>query len=164
MGVNVSARQLAEPGFTDLVTSVLAATGLAAHRLILEVSESAMLGSDQAARTVLGLRERGIRTALDNFGTGQSSLGMLRAVPVGILKVDKSFVGGITVPGPHAVIATALIQLGAGLGLTTVAEGVDTAEQAAELHRIGCRFAQGQHFGGPVAGPDLARAHVVTVS
>jgi len=164
MGVNVSARQLAEPGFADLVTSVLAGTGLEAQRLILEVSEAALHGSEQAARTVRDLRDRGIRSALDNFGTGQSALGVLRAVPVGILKVDKSFVGGITVPGPHAVIATALIQLGAGLGLTTIAEGVETAEQAAELHRIGCRFAQGRHFGGPVAGPELARAHVVAVS
>ena len=164
MGVNVSARQLAEPGFAGLVTSVLAAAGLEAHRLILEVSESAVMGGEQAARAVRDLRDRGVRTALDNFGAGQSSLGLLRAVPVGILKIDKSFVAGITEAGQHAAIATALIQLGAGLGLTTVAEGVETPEQAAELRRLGCRFAQGHHFGGPVAGPDLAQGHVLTVS
>lgn len=164
MGVNVSARQLAEPGFADLVTSVLAGTGLEARRLIVEVSEDAVLGSEQAARTVRELRDRGVRAALDNFGTGRSSLGLLQDVPVDILKVDRSFAAGITAAGRDAVIATTLIRLGAGLGLTTVAEGVGTAEQAAELQRIGCRFAQGQYFGGPVAGPDLARARAIPVS
>jgi EAL domain-containing protein (putative c-di-GMP-specific phosphodiesterase class I) len=93
----------------------------------------------------------GVRIALDDFGTGHSSLTLLHTVPVDVLKVDKSFVDNITMAGRHAVIATALIQIADGLGLTAVAEGVETAEQAAELHRMGYRLAQGYHFGRPAA-------------
>jgi sensor c-di-GMP phosphodiesterase-like protein len=74
-------------------------------------------------------------------------------VPVDVLKVDKSFVDNLTMSGRHAVIAEALIQVSNGLGLTAVAEGVETAEQAAELHRLGYQLAQGYHFGRPVAEP-----------
>ena len=84
-----------------------------------------------------------MRIALDDFGTGHSSLGLLQTVPVDILKVDKSFVDDITMAGRHAVIATALIQVSNGLGLRAVAEGVETAEQAAELHRLGYRLRPG---------------------
>jgi len=76
-------------------------------------------------------------------------------VPVDVLKVDKSFVDNITMAGRHAVIATALIRVSEGLGLTAVAEGVETAEQAAELYRLGYRYVQGYYFGRPTADPDF---------
>ncbi|AGZ41906.1 putative signaling protein [Actinoplanes friuliensis DSM 7358] len=155
VSVNVSARQLAEPGFTELVSSVLAWTGLGAQNLILEVTETAVFGGGQAVQAVKDLHELGVRIALDDFGTGHSSLGLLQTVPVDVLKVDKSFVDNITLAGREAVIATALIQVSHGLGLMAVAEGVETAEQAAELHRLGYRLAQGYHFGRPVAEPDF---------
>ncbi|MEU7908034.1 EAL domain-containing protein [Actinoplanes sp. NPDC049118] len=155
MSVNVSARQLAEPGFPELVASVLARTGLEAQRLVLEVTETAVFGGGQAVQAVKDLRALGVRIALDDFGTGHSSLGLLQTVPVDVLKVDKSFVDDITLAGREAVIATALIQVSHGLGLTAVAEGVETAEQAVELHRLGYRLAQGYHFGKPVAEPDF---------
>jgi diguanylate cyclase len=158
MSVNVSARQLAEPGFAGLVAATLSATGLAAHQLIVEVTETAVFGGGQAVQAVQDLHELGVRIALDDFGTGHSSLGLLQTVPVDILKVDKSFVDTITMAGRHAVIATALIQVAGGLGLEAVAEGVETAEQAAELHRLGYRLAQGYHFGRPAAVPDFAAA------
>ncbi len=94
-----------------------------------------------------------MQVALDDFGTGHSSLGLLQTVPVNILKVDKSFVDNVTMAGRHAVIATSLFDISEGLGLVAVAEGVETAEQAAELRRIGYRYAQGYHFGRPVAEP-----------
>jgi EAL domain-containing protein (putative c-di-GMP-specific phosphodiesterase class I) len=153
VSVNVSARQLAEPGFTDLVAHTLAVTGLPAHHLIVEVTETAVFGGGQSVQTVKDLHQLGVRIALDDFGTGHSSLGLLQTVPVDTLKVDKSFVDTITMAGRHAVIATALIQVADGLGLTAVAEGVETAEQATELHRLGYRLAQGYHFGRPVAQP-----------
>ncbi|MFI7547809.1 putative bifunctional diguanylate cyclase/phosphodiesterase [Actinoplanes sp. NPDC049599] len=156
VSVNVSARQLAEPGFAALVTDVLADTGLPAGRLIVEVTETAVFGGGQSVQTVHELHRLGVRIALDDFGTGHSSLGLLQTIPVDTLKVDKSFVDSITRAGRHAVIATALIQVADGLGLSAVAEGVETAEQAAELHRLGYRFAQGYHFGRPVAEPDFA--------
>ncbi len=162
MSVNVSARQLAEPGFSELVTEVLAWTGLGAHNLIVEVTETAVFGGGQAVRAVQELHELGVRLALDDFGTGHSSLGLLQTVPVDILKVDKSFVDNITMAGRHAVIATALIQVSDGLGLMAVAEGVETAEQATELHRLGYRLAQGYHFGRPAAQPDFPHVAAAT--
>jgi EAL domain-containing protein (putative c-di-GMP-specific phosphodiesterase class I) len=160
MGVNVSARQLAEPGFAGLVTSVLAWTGLGAANLVVEVTETAVFAGGQAVKSVKELHELGVKIALDDFGTGHSSLGLLQTVPVDILKVDKSFVDNITMAGRHAVIATALIQVAHGLGLMAVAEGVETAEQAAELHRLGYRLAQGYHFGRPVPEPDFLAAAI----
>ncbi|MET8148843.1 putative bifunctional diguanylate cyclase/phosphodiesterase [Actinoplanes sp. NPDC049668] len=162
MGVNVSARQLAEPGFPELVASVLARSGLEPQRLTLEITETAVFGGGRAVQAVKDLRELGVRIALDDFGTGHSSLGLLQTVPVDVLKVDKSFVDDITLAGREAVIATALIQVSHGLGLTAVAEGVETAEQATELHRLGYRLAQGYHFGRPVAEPDFL-AHPTAV-
>jgi diguanylate cyclase (GGDEF)-like protein len=157
ISVNVSARQLAEPGFAGVVAEVLADTGMNADHLIVEVTETAVFGGGVAVQAVKDLHGLGVRIALDDFGTGHSSLGLLQTVPVDVLKVDKSFVDNITMSGRHAVIATALIQVSNGLGLTAVAEGVETAEQAAELHRLGYQLAQGYHFGKPVAEPDFHR-------
>jgi EAL domain-containing protein (putative c-di-GMP-specific phosphodiesterase class I) len=153
--VNVSARQLNEPGFAAVVADVLLAVGMPAESLIVEVTETAVFGGGTAVQAVKDLKNLGVRIALDDFGTGHSSLGLLQTVPVDVLKVDKSFVDNLTMAGRHAVIATALIQVSNGLGLTAVAEGVETAEQAAELHRLGYQFAQGYHFGRPAAEPDF---------
>jgi diguanylate cyclase (GGDEF)-like protein len=156
ISVNVSARQLAQPGFAAVVARALEDTGLPVGRLTVEVTETAVFGGGQAVQTLNELHELGVRIALDDFGTGHSSLGLLQTVPVDVLKVDKSFVDNITMAGRHAVIATALIRVSEGLGLVAVAEGVETAEQAAELHRLGYRLAQGYHFGKPVPEPDFA--------
>ncbi|GIF06899.1 hypothetical protein Asi03nite_44370 [Actinoplanes siamensis] len=156
ISVNVSARQLAEPGFAQVVADVLAATGMRPDHLIVEVTETAVFGGGVALQTVNDIHARGVRIALDDFGTGHSSLGLLQTVPVDVLKVDKSFVDNVTMAGRHAVIPTVLIQASDGLGLSAVAEGVETAEQAAELYRLGYRLAQGYHFGKPVAAPDFA--------
>jgi diguanylate cyclase (GGDEF)-like protein len=155
ISVNVSARQLNEPGFAAVVAEVLLAVGMPAESLIVEVTETAVFGGGTAVQAVKDLKNLGVRIALDDFGTGHSSLGLLQTVPVDVLKVDKSFVDNLTMAGRHAVIATALIQVSNGLGLTAVAEGVETAEQAAELHRLGYQFAQGYHFGRPAAEPDF---------
>jgi diguanylate cyclase (GGDEF)-like protein len=163
ISVNVSARQLAEPGFPEVVADALAEAGMQPGQLIVEVTETAVFGGGVAVQAVRDLHELGVRIALDDFGTGHSSLGLLQTVPVDVLKVDKSFVDNLTMAGRHAVIATALIQVANGLGLDAVAEGVETAEQAAELHRLGYQLAQGYHFGRPVAEPDF-RAMAVVVS
>jgi EAL domain-containing protein (putative c-di-GMP-specific phosphodiesterase class I) len=124
------------------------------------VTETAVFDSVRAVDVLNDLHALGVRIALDDFGTGQSSLSLLQTLPADVLKVDKSFVDRITEAGRHAVIATALIQVAGGLGLTAVAEGVETAEQAAELHRLGYRLAQGYYFGKPAAQPQLIRARV----
>jgi EAL domain-containing protein (putative c-di-GMP-specific phosphodiesterase class I) len=105
-----------------------------------------------------------VRIALDDFGTGHSSLGLLQTVPVHTLKVDKSFVDNITAAGRHAVIAEALIQISSGLGLSAVAEGVETAEQAAALSRLGYRYLQGYHYGRPVDDPDFDQVRTMAAA
>jgi EAL domain-containing protein (putative c-di-GMP-specific phosphodiesterase class I) len=164
VSVNVSARQLAEPDFAEVVAAVLAATGLPAERLAIEVTETAVFGGGRAIEALDAVHRLGVRIALDDFGTGHSSLGLLQTCPVDILKVDKSFVDNVTMAGRHSVIATALINVSDGLNLDAIAEGVETAEQAAELYRLGYRFAQGYHFGRPVADPQFALESVVALA
>ncbi|GAA3202991.1 EAL domain-containing protein [Dactylosporangium siamense] len=158
VSVNVSARQLAEPDFPEVVAAVLAATGFPADHLAIEVTETAVFGGGRAIEALDAVHDLGVRIALDDFGTGHSSLGLLQTCPVDILKVDKSFVDDITMAGRHSVIATALINVSDGLNLDAIAEGVETAEQAQELYRLGYRFAQGYHFGRPVPQPSFALA------
>ncbi|WP_106319163.1 putative bifunctional diguanylate cyclase/phosphodiesterase [Actinoplanes italicus] len=155
VSVNVSARQLARPGFAAWVAAVLVDTGLPAYRLTVEVTETAVFEGGPAVTALHELRTLGVRIALDDFGTGHSSLGLLQTVPVDILKIDKSFVDRITEAGRHAVIAEAMIQVSHGLGLDAVAEGVETAEQAQALSRLGYRLLQGYYFGKPVPEPDF---------
>jgi diguanylate cyclase (GGDEF)-like protein len=155
VSVNVSARQLREPDFPATVAAVLAETGLAPARLAIEVTETAVFDDGPALDSVRALHRLGITIALDDFGTGHSSLGLLRTCPVDILKVDKSFVDEVGVNVDQTVIATALIQIADGLHLQAVAEGVETAEQVAVLHRLGYRFAQGFYFARPMPAHEL---------
>ncbi len=158
VSVNVSARQLSEPGFPDVVAQILLSTGLRPDELLVEVTETAIFGGGVAIEAVETLHDTGVRIALDDFGTGHSSLGLLRAVPVDVLKVDKSFVDEIAEPGREAVIVDALIHVSNGLGLRAVAEGVETAEQAGYLRGLGYHLAQGYYFGKPVEHPDFTAA------
>jgi diguanylate cyclase (GGDEF)-like protein len=167
IGINVSARQLREPGFAGTVHEALAESGVRPDRLVVEVTETAVFDGGVALDTLHDLVRLGVKVALDDFGTGHSSLGLLRTVPADVLKVDKSFVDGIGGAGEEAVIATAMIQITDGLHLQAVAEGVETAEQAETLHRLGYRFAQGYHFSRPLStdqvGERLAAVTPATV-
>jgi diguanylate cyclase (GGDEF)-like protein len=156
ISVNVSARQLAEPGFPDTVAEVLADTGLPAHMLVIEMTETAVFNGGRALDAVHAVHRQGVKIALDDFGTGHSSLGLLHSCPVDILKVDKSFVDDITTAGRDSVIATALIYVSHGLSMIAVAEGVETLAQADELYRLGYRYAQGYHFGRPMPAAALS--------
>ncbi|PWK31679.1 diguanylate cyclase (GGDEF)-like protein [Actinoplanes xinjiangensis] len=158
VSVNVSARQLARPGFATSVADILAETGLAPNHLAVEVTETAVFEGGQAVTTLHELRKLGVQIALDDFGTGHSALGLLQTVPVDILKVDKSFVDNVTEAGRHSAIAEALIQISTELGMTAVAEGVETAEQADALSRLGYTLLQGYYFSRPVAEPDFGRS------
>jgi diguanylate cyclase (GGDEF)-like protein len=156
IGINVSARQLREPGFAGELREALTASGVRPDRLVVEVTETAVFDGGVALDTLHDIVKLGVKVALDDFGTGHSSLGLLRTVPADTLKVDKSFVDGIGGSSEEAVIATAMIQITGGLHLQAVAEGVETAEQAQTLHRLGYRFAQGYHFSRPL-GPEQVR-------
>jgi diguanylate cyclase (GGDEF)-like protein len=153
ISVNVSARQLSEPGFPGIVMAILAETGLEPAALLVEVTETAIFGGGTAIEAVETLHRSGIRIALDDFGTGHSSLGLLRTVPVDVIKVDKSFVDEIIEPGHRAVIVDALIHVCTGLNLRAVAEGVETAEQADYLRDLDYHYAQGYYFGRPAPDP-----------
>ena len=157
VSVNVSARQLREPEFVARVATVLAETGLEPSRLAIEVTETAVFDDGAALDSVRALHALGLTIALDDFGTGHSSLGLLRTCPVDVLKVDKSFVDSVGTDSDQTVIATSLIQIANGLRLQAIAEGVETAEQAAELLRLGYRYAR--HRYGLVPEPAMAAAH-----
>lgn len=157
MAVNLSARQLADDGLRDVVAEALADSGLAPDRLCLEITESAVSEDPLAARQALiALRRLGVRLAIDDFGVGFSSLGQIRQLPaVDVLKIDRSFIGGLGRNREDAAIVASVISLADALGLTTVGEGVETSDHARELRALGCEQAQGFYFGRP-APPDAA--------
>ncbi|WP_203822708.1 putative bifunctional diguanylate cyclase/phosphodiesterase [Paractinoplanes ferrugineus] len=155
VSVNISARQLREPGFVDEVAALLRSSGIDPHRLVAEVTETAVLGTGEALDAVRALHALGLRIALDDFGTGQSSLSLLVDCPVKVLKVDKSFVDGVTGSTAQAVIVDGLIGITEGLRIEAVAEGVETADQAYRLHKMGYRLAQGFHFARPMPASDI---------
>jgi diguanylate cyclase (GGDEF)-like protein/PAS domain S-box-containing protein len=148
--VNVSALQL-DANLAAQVEDALARHRLDSSRISIEITESALMKDPDSAREVLQqLRDLGVELAIDDFGTGYSSLAYLRHLPVDCLKVDRSFVAEMA--DGHAEIATAVIALARSLGLCTVAEGVETAEQAAELTRLGANFLQGFSLAMPMTG------------
>jgi diguanylate cyclase (GGDEF)-like protein len=150
MSVNLSARQLGQPDLVQTVASVLAETGMDPGSLCLEITESVVVeDTDAALVTLQALKEQGVMIGLDDFGTGYASLAVLKRLPVDILKVDRSFVSGLGSDPADAPIVSAVIGLAQELGLTAIAEGVETAAQVAELRAIGCRYAQGFYFARP---------------
>jgi EAL domain-containing protein (putative c-di-GMP-specific phosphodiesterase class I) len=158
IAVNVSPRQLASPAFADDVAAALASANLPPHRLCLEVTESAVVADlDTATRSLERLKRLGVKLAIDDFGIGYASLGQLKALPpVDILKIDRSFVDGVLGDQEDRAIVEAVVQLALSLGLQTVAEGVETAEQADLLTALACDFAQGYHFSRPIEPAELS--------
>ena len=151
MTVNVSGRQLYDPGFVDDVRRTLAETGADPARIVLELTETVMIDQPQLAKErFAALKALGVRLAMDDFGTGYSALGYLRQFPFDVLKIDKSFIDEVAGGGQPAALASAIVALGHAFSLRTVAEGVESAEQAGALERIGCAVAQGYHFSRPL--------------
>ncbi len=157
VAVNLSARELEEPGLVDAVRTALRVTGLDPARLTLEITETLLLVDLPRTVAVLTeLRALGLRLAIDDFGTGYSSLAYLEQLPVQVLKIDKSFVDRIAEPAgaddgrPTSVMVAAISQLGHTLHLEMVAEGVEHAEQAVALRVLGCQYGQGYVFSRPL--------------
>ncbi|HET9613993.1 MAG TPA: diguanylate cyclase [Candidatus Limnocylindrales bacterium] len=152
MSVNLSARQFASPSLVDDIREILAATGLPADRLELEITESVLLEEgDDSATTLRALRELGVHLVLDDFGTGYSSLSYLRRLPLDTIKIDRSFVDGIDTDtaGSNLPIVQAVIALAHGLGIEVVAEGIETAGQASRLRELVCDRGQGFYYARP---------------
>jgi diguanylate cyclase (GGDEF)-like protein len=151
MSVNLSRRQLDQPDVVDMVRDTLAATGLRAEHLCLEVTETAVMADVAlAVQTLEQLKQLGVKIAIDDFGVGFSSLSQLTDLPpVDILKVDRSFVDGIEGHDRRAVVA-AILALARTLDLTAVAEGIEHAAQVTALTELGCEIGQGFHFARPM--------------
>ncbi|WP_430780288.1 EAL domain-containing protein [Actinoplanes sp. G11-F43] len=156
VSVNLSAAHLDLPDLTEHVAYALATTGLSAHCLTLELTETVMM-RDLAVTSIRlqELRELGVKIAIDDFGTGYSSLGYLRDIPVDVLKIDRSFIDGLVGNARQQELVSAIMQLGHTLGLRVVTEGVEDADQLALLIAMGCQYAQGYHLGRPQPADQL---------
>jgi len=152
--VNISARHLAEPGFSELVADALAESGLAPDRLELEITEStALFAAEATLNAVDTVTESGVTLALDDFGTGYSAITALHRLPIHTVKIDRSFVADVVTEPATAALVQGLLQLGAGMGLQVIAEGIEDGEQAKWLLEHGCAMAQGYAFGRPAPLP-----------
>jgi diguanylate cyclase (GGDEF)-like protein len=157
ISINVSARQLERTEFVEEVRAALEHSGLDAATLTLEITETVLMRKPDATAHLLGeLKELGVRIAVDDFGTGYSSLAYLRQFPVDSLKIDRTFITGLTRSGEGHALTHTLIQLGKALGLQTLAEGVEQQSQVRQLQTEGCDLAQGFLFARPLT-PDAVK-------
>ncbi|MDG6078725.1 GGDEF and EAL domain-containing protein [Erythrobacter litoralis] len=159
VNINVSPEQLLEPDFAATVVRALSHSGLEAHRLEIEVTESIFMRDADVARKALEqCMALGCSVALDDFGTGYSSLGYLRKLKFTTIKVDRLFVQGAAQDSPESLaIIRAVVAMADSLGMTTTAEGVENEEEAAMIRRLGCTKIQGFHFGRPMPVEDVHR-------
>ena len=156
ISVNVSARQLQRAQIVDEVREALATTGIPAHSLILELTESVMMQDvDLAILRLQELKGLGVRLAIDDFGTGYSSLNYIRQFPIDILKIDRSFVGDSEHDKDVAALTSTIVNLANILGVRAVAEGIEEPEQVRRLRDMGCELGQGFYFAKPLTGPDI---------
>jgi diguanylate cyclase (GGDEF)-like protein len=152
VSVNLSARQLAAPGFTALVAEILAETGLPAEALTVEVNERILVeGNGHIVALLADLRRLGIRLAVDNFGTGYASLAHLRQLPLDIIKIAPSFVGGVGHDDTLTLLTRTVVQVGRDLGMRVIAEGIEQPRQLIALREMGCCYGQGFLIAGPMA-------------
>jgi diguanylate cyclase (GGDEF)-like protein/PAS domain S-box-containing protein len=151
MSVNLSPRQFLQPRLVDEVAEILEITGVDPSQICLEITESlAMSDVDWVTNVLLGLKGLGVRVAIDDFGTGYSSLSYLKRFPVDVVKIDRSFIDGMDSSAVDAAIVAAVIGLADAVGMTTVAEGVETREQFERLRVLGCKTVQGYYMAKPM--------------
>jgi diguanylate cyclase (GGDEF)-like protein/PAS domain S-box-containing protein len=159
--VNISARHLAEEGFSDLVAFALEESGLAPERLELEITEStALFAAEATLHSVAVVTDQGVTLALDDFGTGYSAITALHRLPIHTVKIDRSFVADVVTEPATAALVQGLLQLGRGMGLQVIAEGIEDLDQADWLLRHGCAMAQGYAFGRPAPLPSPAEVFI----
>ena len=157
LAVNLSARDLLDESLPGSIVELLAANNVPASRLELEITESVILADPlRARRILLALSEIGVRIAIDDYGSGYSSLSYLKHLPVDVIKIDRSFVLNMATDASDAVIVRSTIELGRSLGLTVVAEGVETAANWEQLKALGCELAQGFYLSRPVPADQIA--------
>jgi EAL domain-containing protein (putative c-di-GMP-specific phosphodiesterase class I) len=154
--VNLSARQLSDPGVVDMVEGALRLRDIEPSHLLLEITETALMADPGAAlESLLALKNLGVGLAVDDFGTGYSSLTYLKKFPIDELKIDRSFINGLGTDSGDSAIVGSCIDLAHAVGIRAVAEGVETGGQARTLKDMGCDLAQGYHFARPLPAPLL---------
>ena len=157
LGFNLSPRQFFQHDLAERLLERLRARAVDPSRVIVEITESSAMREPERARAILtDLHRRGLRLAIDDFGTGYSSLSRLRELPIDVLKIDRSFVREIDRDAQATRIVAAFIQLGRGLGMTTLAEGIETEDERRILEELGCELAQGYLFSRPIPADELA--------
>jgi diguanylate cyclase (GGDEF)-like protein len=158
MSVNVSVRQFQHPDLVGDVADALRRSGLNPGLLTIEITESLFAqDTEETLRKIQQLKALGVRLALDDFGTGYSSLSYLRRFPIDTLKIDKSFIDGVTTSPEGLAVVAAITQLGQTLHLEVVAEGLETAEQVESMRTLGCPLGQGYHFAKPLTPGDAVK-------
>ena len=156
VAVNVSARNLGKSGFADQVVGALEASGTAARLLSVEITETALMTDPgRAASALTALRVAGIPISIDDFGTGQTSLGYLATLPISELKIDRSFIADMLESPAHAAIVRSIVELGHNLGFRVVGEGVENEAILAALTTTGCDVAQGYLMARPMPAEQL---------
>jgi EAL domain-containing protein (putative c-di-GMP-specific phosphodiesterase class I) len=157
VSVNASPRQLQEPEFIAVVERILHKHGIEPGNLQLEITEGLLQEDDDCIRAVAELQAMGVHVALDDFGTGYSSLASIRRLPIDSLKIDQSFVAGVSGENADAALVSAAISFAKAVGLQLTAEGIETAQQLAALRELGCELGQGFFLARPLAPEDIDR-------
>jgi len=155
VAVNISSQHFRDGRIVDAVTATLAETGLAPGLLEIEVTESTFQTGSDAIAVVTRLRQLGVQIAIDDFGTGYSCLDSLRKLPVDTLKVDQRFIQDLLDNPENPALVGTIISMARAMGLSVVAEGVETIEQVQFLHALGCRMAQGYYFSKPLPSAEV---------
>ena len=151
VSVNLSSKQFSQPDLIEQITRALRDTGLDPAGLRLEITESVVMENIESATDMLKqLRDLGVEASIDDFGTGYSSLSYLHRFPISVLKIDRSFVSGMSNQSENVEIIRSILMLARNLGMTVVAEGVETGEQVAQLQELGCQNAQGYYYSRPL--------------
>jgi diguanylate cyclase (GGDEF)-like protein/PAS domain S-box-containing protein len=155
MNVNLSSRQLLREGIVDEVAAAIDASGVRPSWIVIEVTETVLMADPVVtAATLRQIRDLGVRVALDDFGSGYSSLSHLRRFPIDIVKIDRSFVEDVASEGAESAIARGIVQLDRAMNIQTIAEGIDAVDQAETLRALGCELGQGELFAEPLAPAD----------
>ena len=156
VSVNLSMRQLQDDQLINALTNAIAASGISANRLVLEITESMLaIDADQSAGILGQLKTIGVKLAIDDFGTGYSSLSYLKAFPVDAIKIDRSFINELHRSSTSSALVEAVVNLSRALGAYTVAEGIEYSDQAGILRKLGCDRGQGFYYCRPLSGPAL---------
>jgi diguanylate cyclase (GGDEF)-like protein len=158
LAFNVSADELVSDSLIAGIESLIARCGVGAHRIVIEISESALAGAvENYLSRVTELRALGVRISLDDFGTASTSIAQLRALPIDQMKLDRMFVDGLGEPSDDAALAAGVLPIARALGIEVVAEGIETDQQLAHLFALGYRLGQGYRFAIPVSPAEVAK-------